>query len=142
VSATSADAAGLPPGRRARRLLWVLAIGAALAALVALRAPLCPFAAMTGHPCPGCGLTRATLALLHGDVREALHLHPLVFVVSPLVVYFVVGGAVAYVRGGTLGPMSHHPRLVSALGVALAVLIFGVWALRFAGWFGGPASVG
>jgi hypothetical protein len=33
--------------------------------------PACPFHAMTGLWCPGCGMTRATYALLHGDVAAA-----------------------------------------------------------------------
>lgn len=35
----------------------------------------CPIRAATGVPCPGCGLTRAMDALLHGNWREALQVH-------------------------------------------------------------------
>jgi hypothetical protein len=43
-----------------------------------MRWPLwpCTFAEMTGLPCPGCGLTRATSALLHGDWRTSWQFHP------------------------------------------------------------------
>lgn len=41
----------------------------------------CPFQATTGLPCPGCGLTRGTSALLRGDLQQALAFHPF----SPLV---------------------------------------------------------
>src|SRR3954469_4662288 len=34
--------------------------------------PACPFHAATGLWCPGCGMTRATYALLHGDLGAAL----------------------------------------------------------------------
>jgi hypothetical protein len=37
----------------------------------------CGFHAVTGLPCPGCGLTRSVLALLHGHVGESLRLHPM-----------------------------------------------------------------
>ncbi|MBS1731176.1 MAG: DUF2752 domain-containing protein [Bacteroidetes bacterium] len=35
--------------------------------------PECPFHALTGLYCPGCGSQRALSALLHGDFMEALH---------------------------------------------------------------------
>ena len=34
--------------------------------------PHCPFKLLTGLDCPGCGFQRATHALLHGHVREAI----------------------------------------------------------------------
>ncbi len=36
----------------------------------------CPFHALTGLPCPGCGLTRSVLALLHGNFAQSIALHP------------------------------------------------------------------
>lgn len=35
----------------------------------------CPILAATGIPCPGCGLTRATMQLLHGDIATSLKTH-------------------------------------------------------------------
>src|SRR4051812_17128000 len=72
-----------PPVNRAPlgRALIILALGGLCALIVAIRLPFCPMAAVLGVPCPGCGLSRATLALLQGDVRQALHFHPLVFLI-------------------------------------------------------------
>ena len=39
---------------------------------------LCPLRELTGIPCPTCFGTRATLALVGGDWRQALRLNPLV----------------------------------------------------------------
>lgn len=36
---------------------------------------VCPFRLITGLPCPGCGITRATLLCLHGNIYEALILN-------------------------------------------------------------------
>ena len=35
--------------------------------------PVCQFHRLTGLNCPGCGMTRAFYALLHGDLLTALH---------------------------------------------------------------------
>jgi len=37
--------------------------------------PLCPYLIITGHPCPGCGLTRALVLAVHGDMAQARHVH-------------------------------------------------------------------
>lgn len=33
---------------------------------------ICPFRAVTGLPCPGCGLTRSWVYLMHGDIGSSL----------------------------------------------------------------------
>ena len=107
--------------------------------------PLCPTAASFGIPCPGCGLTRATLALLHGNVHEALHLHPLVWLLTPL---FVVSVAVALYQL-IVDPQPQTPRrrsfwsarIVTTIALGVFALTLGVWLLRFAGFFGGPVPV-
>ena len=35
--------------------------------------PVCQFHRLTGLNCPGCGMTRALFALLHGEILLALH---------------------------------------------------------------------
>ena len=37
---------------------------------------VCPSKLFYGLPCPGCGTTRATLQLLHGNLLAALRLNP------------------------------------------------------------------
>lgn len=107
--------------------------------------PLCPVASSFGIPCPGCGLTRATLALLRGHVHEAATLHPLVFLLSPL--SMVAGGLVVFefLLGASrprTPPLSRAVhRLMTLSAAALLVLTLGVWLARFAGHFGGPVPV-
>jgi hypothetical protein len=99
-----------------------------------------------GIPCPGCGLTRATLALLRGDVASALHFHPLVFVLAPVFAFAIGVSLLDYVRGGAasapVGVMSWlsvRARYRAAWG--LLALTLAVWGARFAGYFGGPVPV-
>ena len=127
-----------------RRGAVVLALGGLLTLIYVEHFPICPMASVLGLPCPGCGLTRATIALARGDLREALHLHPLVWLISPIFGWAVASAAYGYVRGPrastTLKPWLDS-RLVTALALALLTLTIGVWAARFLGYFGGPAPV-
>jgi len=137
---------GYAVGVKRSSRLALLALGAGAFAL-AVRSgfPLCPLAGSFGVPCPGCGLTRATLALLHGDVRGALRLHPLVLLVSPLVA--LLSGAVVL---DLLRDPAHPPRRpslrwsarqVNVAAGALLALMLGVWIARFTGHLGGPVPV-
>jgi hypothetical protein len=71
-------------GRADRELALALALGAVsalvllpFAARLAPFVPPCPFHALTGLPCVGCGTTRAVVALARGDVLGALAFNPL-----------------------------------------------------------------
>ena len=45
----------------------------------------CPIRLMTGIPCPGCGLSRAYLSLLHLDLAGAFAYHPMFWAVPLLI---------------------------------------------------------
>ena len=49
------------------------------------RFPPCIFLSITGLFCPGCGITRALHALVHGDLARAFAMNPLALVVIPLI---------------------------------------------------------
>ena len=50
----------------------------------------CPIRFIFGICCPGCGMSRAVMAVLRLDFEAALHYHPLVFVLPiAVVVYFI-----------------------------------------------------
>lgn len=78
----------VPASRLPRPPIWALAIGGGWLALLGLaarveartgqEAPTCLFRAITGHPCPTCGSTRAVVLALHGRWGEALARNPLV----------------------------------------------------------------
>jgi hypothetical protein len=133
-------------GRPRVRLLVVVGIIATGSAFAFFGPPLCPTALFFGIPCPGCGLTRATLALLRGDVASALHFHPLVFVLAPLFASAIGVSLLDYVRGGGASAPDHVPRRLSVraryrAAWGLLALALAVWGARFAGYFGGPVPV-
>lgn len=127
-----------------QRSLIVATFAGLFAAIVSFRLPFCPLAGVLGVPCPGCGLTRATLALAHGDLRHALELHPLVLVLAPLFIWAMSSAAIGYVRGPRAPRNVRHwlaSRTVTALGSVLLLVTLGVWGARFLGFFGGPVHV-
>ena len=51
---------------------------------------ICPIRAMTGLPCPGCGLTTAATALIRGDILTALQSNAMIFIVPPVLMLAVI----------------------------------------------------
>ena len=131
-----AEARGLP--ERAALMALVAALGAAV-----LFSPvkLCLVAIALHVPCPGCGMTRATLALLRGDFMRAVTIHPLAPAIAPIAIGLLVMQAIGYLRTGESFGTARVPRVLELLGAALVVLLFGVWLARFFGCFGGPVSL-
>jgi len=63
--------------------LWTAMLGVAPGDVTLLP---CPVRAASGLACPGCGMTRACLALVRGEVAGAWGLHPFAFLLVPLAV--------------------------------------------------------
>ncbi|MFO0553153.1 MAG: DUF2752 domain-containing protein [Polyangiaceae bacterium] len=127
--------------RMALRGALVALVGATGCALVAARVPLCPFALITRLPCPGCGLTRATLAILGGHFSEGFAVQPFAVVTTPVVFAMAVMMATNYVTFGRHG----MPRIATKLSTPILVALFAAmtmfWVARFFGFYGGPVPV-
>lgn len=68
----------ISPVLRDRKFALILAGAASLQlTLVSLSLPgwVCPIFRITGVPCPGCGLSRALMLLLEGDLKGSLRYH-------------------------------------------------------------------
>ncbi len=100
----------------------------------------CPVRAVFHEPCPTCGMTHATRALLRLDLHAAMHQNPLAPFVIPFVAVLVAAELASYVRTGRFGFWS-QPEERSAVriaGIAMCAALFVVWVARFFGAFGGP----
>lgn len=113
--------------------LRLLVVGSSLGWVAFGRLPkveLCGFHWLTGLRCPLCGMTRALVALLHGEWDRAIALHAL----SPLALGFAIalmlGDAIRIVR-----PQFGLPSVIAqrmTCGALAALLIYGIarWPLH------------
>ena len=125
-----------PPGsKKWRRVLDAALPLLILLALAAVEFPLCPTRLFMGVPCPGCGLTRATLALLQLDFAAMWRFHPLAPVMTPIVAWFLSKPILE-----ELGWIPKHRvfvRIPNLVWGVLLVLFLGLYVARLAGLLGG-----
>ncbi len=57
----------------------------------------CLFRTITGLYCPGCGGTRAAIALLHGNIILSFFYHPLVLYIAVVAVFYIASHALSFV---------------------------------------------
>lgn len=71
---------------------WLGAAAAVVLLYVGMEAlgVTCPIRFFTGVSCAGCGMSRAWLALLRGDLRTAWSCHPLFWLPVPAAVVFLL----------------------------------------------------
>ena len=86
--------------------------------------PLCPFRAMTGLYCPGCGTLRAGNRLLHGRVDDALSFNPLAVLMVPVLLYALASSFLLVVRDKPLPRVTVPAAWIWGLGAL--VVAFGV----------------
>lgn len=148
VSSPVAPAAPLsvappPLSVRLRRAALTAAFFALLGGMLSAKAVPCAFATVFHQPCPGCGSTRAVLALLHGDVGSMVRFNPIGPVAAVLIGALAAQSfASVLVRGDLRGVGGGRVGLVVKRGlVIVAVLEVFVWVARFFGAFGGPVPV-
>ena len=100
----------------------------------------CTFLALTGLPCPGCGLTRSVLALAHGHVADSVRWHPF----GPLLAAGLVAALVAAAMPGAVRrPVLRTIAAVeskSPLAMVLLILFGIFWVVRLSGIVPLPAS--
>jgi hypothetical protein len=86
--------------------------------------PKCMFNLLTGLHCPGCGATRATFALLHGEWDQALAFNAYFVLSLPLLSWYAVRIAASLAFDVPFRQGRHGNWLFIAWGIAFA--LFGV----------------
>ena len=131
------DAGPAPPAATRALAWWILGGLAALGAflLIGQVQPLtsgfvvCAFRRLTGTPCPGCGLTRATAALARGELLAALRLHLFAPLLLLQAVWLWCAGTWSLLRRGELAlPSPLLVRLLAWNGAAMLAF----WLARLA----------
>ncbi len=122
---------------RADRALWVAMGGLVLAcAAFALHQrgpsglgwlPGCTFHHLTGLNCPGCGMTRAAHAALHGEIATAFRFNPVGMVLLPLAFLGIAIEIAGWIRGKPL-PFRLNVGIRGAW--AIVWIVIGFWVLR------------
>jgi hypothetical protein len=81
--------------------------------------PPCPVRYLTGLYCPGCGSLRAMHALLHGELRRAWAMNPLMIIMLPFVTYGLVSAALLELRGKSLPQVMLSAKWIRAFCVVV-----------------------
>lgn len=115
------------------RALALAGAGALVGALILVRQinptdssifPSCPFHAMTGLSCPGCGATRGMHQLLNGNVVAAFDYNALLVIFVPMIAYLLLNLIYYALRGRSFGVSKLPPAAIWMTAVVL--LTFGV----------------
>lgn len=85
----------------------------------------CPFYALTGLYCPGCGSGRAMTSILHLDFLAAMQYNILAVLALPLVGYYFVGRYLAIVIGREVLPIFKTSVLAFNI-VLILILVYGI----------------
>ncbi|KAA1423444.1 DUF2752 domain-containing protein [Mumia zhuanghuii] len=137
MTATAGPRSATSTWRALRAPLAVGAAGVGLAALLHFRDPnlsgsygLCPFAALTGLDCPGCGGLRAVHALTDLQLGVALSSNVLaVALVAALAVAYV-----AWIPRRLADPQARMIVLSTRTGLALLAVMGVFWIVRNTPW--------
>lgn len=122
---------------RPDRALWVAlaVLGLVLACVMLyqkgpgnlLWLPGCTFRKWTGLYCPGCGMTRAAYATLHGNLPQAFRMNPVGMVLFPIAMAGLAFELIGWVRDR---PASFRLKVGPRVAWTIAYVMIAFWVLR------------
>ena len=122
-----------------RRRAWLLLLGlSAIFVTSLLWRPsddgivLCPFRALTGYPCPGCGMTRAFSAIAHGELWRAVRYNPLSPLLFLALIAVWVGAAATILNWPRARAWVASLRPSALMTNVLLVIVLAWWVARLA----------
>ena len=87
--------------------------------------PFCPFRALTGLNCPGCGSTRSLHQLLHGNLTDAFKLNPLLVIALPFLLWALARYTNSAITGGPSRSSNLRPLYVwPVVGLVICFWVF------------------
>jgi len=102
----------------------------------ALEPDVCLFKYLTNIPCPSCGSSRSVMAILNGDIHEAVWLNPLGFLILAIMIIspFWITGDVLLNRSSFLHFYQYIEILFKqkriAIPAIMIVLINWIWNIK------------
>lgn len=84
----------------------------------------CIFHKITGLLCPGCGISRMIVAMIHLDFQLAYLYNPVIFVFSPLIIYFCIRLYIAWIKNQSC--ILNRIEIFLLYVLIITLLIFGI----------------
>lgn len=85
----------------------------------------CVFHSITGLECPGCGITRMCVYLLHLDFKNAFYSNQMLFILLPVLAYLFGSYMLSYIRNGCFS-MSKKQTVLTYICIGF-LLLFAVY---------------
>ncbi len=94
--------------------------------------PSCMLHKFTGLHCPGCGMTRAAYATLHGRLLDAFRFNPVGMILLPLACIGLGLEILGWVRGK---PLPFRLKVGTRGALVILWIVVGFWILRNLPWW-------
>ena len=92
---------------------------------------ICIFKNLSGYPCPGCGITRGTIALFSGKFLQSFILNPMAIVINIMAITALVWMSIDLIKGKQSFEKASKFKLKPIWIIILILLVFANWYWNF-----------
>jgi len=96
--------------------------------------PPCILHHFTGLYCPGCGGTRAFVALTHGQFLKSLYYHPLVLYAAVCFTWYLIKQIAKAISRGKVNIPMPNPHLLISIAAIIVGINFVARNILYLGW--------